>query len=164
MLTADDRALLREVFRAARAKGWKRHRCDSDCAYPGSRYWSDDRHAVVELNKHGLLDTPVSTVECVTVQTAVDMLAMVGVLPVRLSMAYKAGYADGAAAAHYGGQTQWGIRRAGRKTVRITSDTKARQLLRDWVVPGEMVMREVGPWEVAATNADLLARREAGGR
>lgn len=161
-LTADDRALLREVFRAARKKGWSRLHGDPENSYPGSRYWSDDRNEIVELNKHGWLDTPISTAECVTVQLAVDVLVAVAVLPVHLSSAYKAGHADGNAAAYHGGKTQWGVRRAGRKTVRPTSDTKARQLLRNWIVPGEMVAREVGPWEVVATNADVLARREGG--
>lgn len=69
-------------------------------------------------------------------------------------------YAAGRASASEGAKTQWGIRHTGFKTVRITSDTNARSLLRNWIVPGEMVMREVGPWEVVATNADILARRE----
>lgn len=71
-------------------------------------------------------------------------------------------FAAGVASVTVGAKTQWGIRRAGFKTVRITSDTNARSLLRNFVVPAEMVMREVGPWEVVATNADLLAKRDGG--
>jgi hypothetical protein len=77
-----------------------------------------------------------------------------------LRAALAVAFAAGRASASEGAKTQWGIRHTGFKTVRITSDTNARSLLRNWVVPGEMVMREVGPWEVVATNADILARRE----
>lgn len=89
-LSADDRALLREVFRAAHAKGWTRHHNDRDFAEPGSRYWSDDRYTVVELDKNGWVKTPISEVECVTVQLAVDVLVAVGVLPMHMSFAYQA--------------------------------------------------------------------------
>lgn len=160
MLTADDRALLREVFRAARKKGWTRLHNDRDYAEPGSRYWLDDRSTPIELDKHGWLKTPISEVECVDVPLAVDVLVAVGVLPTHLSSAYKSGHANGHEQAYYASKTQWGIRRAGFKSVRITSDTKARSLLRNFVVPAEMVMREVGPWEVVATNDDLLAKRD----
>jgi hypothetical protein len=71
-------------------------------------------------------------------------------------------FAAGVASVTQGAKTQWGIRRTGFKSVRITSDTKARSLLRNFLVPGEMVMREVGPWEVVTTNADLLAQRDGG--
>lgn len=87
-LTADDRALLREVFRAAHAKGWSRHHNDKDFAEPGSRYWSDDRYTVVELDRNGWVKTPISEVESVTVQLAVDVLVAVGVLPIELSSAH----------------------------------------------------------------------------
>lgn len=70
-------------------------------------------------------------------------------------------FAAGQASATVGAKTQWGIRRTGFKTVRITSDTNARSLLRNFVVPAEMVMREVGPWEVVATNVSLLSTRES---
>lgn len=85
-----------------------------------------------------------------------DLAADAVGLRATLSVAFAAGYAKASAVA----TTQWGIRRTGYKTVRMTSDTNARSLLRNWIVPGEMVMREVGPWEVVATNADLLAKRD----
>lgn len=163
-LTADDRALLREVFRAARKKGWRRDHLGPCGRERGSRYWVDSYDTSIGLSADGVLSTPISEIDCINVAVAVDMLVAVDVLPTHLSSAYKAGHANGHEQAYYASKTQWGIRRAGRKTVRITSDANARSLLRDWIVPGEMVMREVGPWEVVATNADLLAKREAGAR
>lgn len=147
MLTADDRTLLREVFRAARKKGWSRRHGDPEYAYPGSRYWSDDRNTIIELNSFGWLETPISEVQCVTVELAVDVLVAAAVLPTHLSSAYKAGHADGHAAAFYGGKTQYGVRRVGFRSVRITSEQQGRSLLRNWAVPGELVTREISPWQ-----------------
>lgn len=89
-LTADDRAVLRELFRTAHAKGWSRVHNDPEYAYPGSRYWLNDTSTVIELNKFGWLETPISEVECVTVQVAVDVLVAVGVLPMEMSSAHRA--------------------------------------------------------------------------
>lgn len=91
MLTADDRALLREVFRVAHAESWTRVHNDPDWKEPGSRYWSDDRGTPIELDKHNWLKTPISEVECIDVRLAVDVLVAVGVLPVRMSSAFAAG-------------------------------------------------------------------------
>lgn len=91
MLTADDRALLREVFRAAHAKGWTRCHDDADCAEPGSRYWVNDTNTHIELDRNGWVKTPISEVENVTVQLTVDVLVAVGVLPARLSSAFSGG-------------------------------------------------------------------------
>jgi hypothetical protein len=146
-LTADDRVLLREVFRAARRKGWRRLHGDPEYSYPGSRYWADDRNTIIELNKHGWLETDVSQVDCLKVELAVDVLVAIDVLPAHLSSTYKAGHADGHTEAYYGGKTQYGIRRVGFRAVRITSEQQGRSLLRNWVMPGELVTREISPWQ-----------------
>ena len=170
-LTADDRALLAAVLGWAAAAGITRRRMSgSDPVWE----WTDLARSY-EIRLEIVDDESAQlTVDHVarrlydgwptTVSQAVDVLAALDVLPCEQSATYMAGVADGHAEAYFGGTTQWGIRRAGRKSVRPTSEARARSLLRNWIVPGEMVRREVGPWEVAATNADLLARREAGGR
>lgn len=86
-LTADDRALLREVFRAARAKGWSRAHRDL-----AGRFWADDRDTHIELTCNGWLITPISESECVTVQLAVDILVAVGVLPIGFSSQWRDGF------------------------------------------------------------------------
>lgn len=57
-------------------------------------------------------------------------------------------YEAGRAAPAEGSKTQWGIRRIGFRSVRICSEQQARSLLRNWIVPGEIVTRHISPWEV----------------
>lgn len=57
-------------------------------------------------------------------------------------------YEAGRAAPAEGSKTQWGIRRIGFKSVRVCTEQKARSLLRNWIVPGEIVTRHISPWEV----------------
>lgn len=98
-LSTEDRLLLREVFHTARAKGW-------GCVEPDreSREWSgrEERAANVNLVKHDLCDEYELRVyewepeyRCillpkVTVREAVDLLALLHILPSEFSSAYRA--------------------------------------------------------------------------
>jgi hypothetical protein len=61
-------------------------------------------------------------------------------------------YAAGRQCAHEGGKTQFGVRRVGYRSVRVTSEQNGRWLLRQWVVPGELVTRRISEWEVVETG------------
>lgn len=61
-------------------------------------------------------------------------------------------YSAGINAGCDGGKVQWGVRRVGFRSVRVTSEQNGRWLLRQWVVPGELVTRHVSLWLPAATD------------
>lgn len=90
-MTPDDVALLRQAFRAARAKGWSRDHLGPCGREPGTRYWVDDRDTHIGLTRDHYLETPISGTDCYSVEMAVDHLAGVGVLPIELHSAYRRG-------------------------------------------------------------------------
>lgn len=70
-------------------------------------------------------------------------------------------FAAGQRAAHEGGKTEWGVRRVGFRSVRITSEQRGRSLLRNWAVPGELVTRRIGPWVRVPVDAAGTEVRDA---
>lgn len=106
-LTAEDRALLREAIRYAHAQGWCRESThlrrqahwfrDADGNSDGVHVAWDRRPDDTELwtgrNRRIVLETQVTSAT-----RAVDLLVALGVLPVHLSSAYRAGRIDAARA------------------------------------------------------------------
>lgn len=90
-MNPDDIALLRQAFRAARARGWTRDHLGPCGREAGTRYWSEDRDSHISLTRDNHLETPISGTDCYSVEMAIDHLAGVGVLPVELHSAYRAG-------------------------------------------------------------------------
>ncbi|GAA2361037.1 hypothetical protein Cme02nite_38560 [Catellatospora methionotrophica] len=102
MLTADERALLREAFTWARARGWRTVVTDQE-----SREWSqgddsDSPNVTLVAREFGAghdlrvyeWEEPArhrTFVESVTVRRALDVLVVVGILPPRFSSAFTAG-------------------------------------------------------------------------
>lgn len=99
-MSPDDITLLLAAFRAARSSRsrWTRDLIGPCGREPGTRYWTCDRDSSIGLDVHGHLTTAISGVDCHSVEDAVNHLVDVGVLPVELHSAYRAGRRAAAAA------------------------------------------------------------------
>lgn len=167
-LTAEERTLLREVIRWARAEGWRReHLCEEASRYGKSFYrdwhWHGEQDRVfVERTtfKHNADDwrlvgaTPHGGVEhhvdgVMDLRRAVDVLAALGVLPAKFSTAFNAGRES----AFDGCQVEWGVQVAANRALahRGLDEAEAREKLAYyqaiWDEKAWQVKRRLTAWE-----------------
>lgn len=159
MTETTDRQLLRDAIKWARAAGWRRdHHGPCGGPEPGSRYWVNDRDAVIELDRHNVLRTPISEVDCCdTIHVGLDVLVAVGVLPARFSSAYAAGVVAGRDQAMAG--ADWGVRYPDGYTVQVVDEHTARAWAADHEPYGTRPGPPVAVWRTAWAEPEQGGQR-----